>query len=164
MPVISSYSKWKVSPLTGIIINLGDLDPVDPDVYDVTYEIQNVKKNSKFSFAEIREDNDTGGFEVIAYEIEIEFTIVQLINYYPNLLKHLKQYKRVFVRPTFGKMSDSAYAYHQTSGLNDIATIYNYSIENVKVETDDTNMETTIKIRGIASIDLTENEYFITFS
>lgn len=161
MPIISSYSKWKVSPLTGIIINLGNLDPVVPGV---TYEIRNVKKDSKFSFAEIREDNDTGGFEVVAYEIEIEFTIVQLINYYPNLLKDLKQYKRVFVRPTFGKMFDSTYAYHQTSGINDIATVYNYSIENVKVETDDTNMETTIKIRGIASIDLTDNEYFITFS
>ncbi len=147
MPVynVSAPNRWKISPLTKVDLLFTD---------GHTYSFGSIKKSSYFKLREIREPNDEGGFTLVAYEVESEFTPVQLIpnnwwkfHYHANVLT-LSQ-----VWWYFGKSNDPAYADHKIQSLPH-ATIKNISIESLEVKTDEQNMETTIKIKAITSVDL----------
>ena len=145
---INEFNKWKLSPITSLAIKF--TEGSDSHIY----QFDNLKKGSKFEFNEIREPNDLGGFNVIAYEIIVEVTPVQLVqNYYDKFLLHCRSLIVDTIGIGFGN-TESGYLSHALNFVATSPTILNISIENLSVKTSDEFLETEIKVNVIASIDL----------
>jgi len=154
---IQEKSQWRLSPLTFIAVRLGEGDPdaePDPIPWDHNYLFSTLKKGASVKFKEVRVPNDTGGFTIVAYELEVEFTPVQLVaNYYPDILLHFKQYPIKSLLLYYGIVDDISYQTHSTDTIENDATVFDISTESIEVNTDPDNLETTFKIKAITSVD-----------
>ena len=160
---VSDKTQWRLSPLTFIAVRLGNGDPeADPDPipWDHNYIFNTLKEGAIFKFKEIRVPNDSGGTSIVAYELEIEFTPVQLVtNFYPDILLHFKQYPIKSILPYFGIVDDVAFQTHSFDSINNNATVFDISVDSIEVNTDSDNLETTFKIKAITSIDFINSEW-----
>lgn len=146
--LLNDYTKWKLSPITSLAIKF--IDGSDTHLY----QFDNLKKGSNFEFNEIREENDMGGYDVIAYEIIVGITPIELVqNYYDKFLWHYRTLNLDTIGIGFG-INEPAYSSHALNFVATSPTILNISIENISVKSKDELLETEIKVKVIASVDL----------
>ena len=147
---VNNRAQWKIAPITNLTIKYTD------GTDDFVYSFSNLKKGSSYSFEEIREPNDEGGFIVVAYQINIDIIPVELVqNYYDKFLFHSRTLKIDTIGVTFGKASaEKAWVYTASNFVATSPTILNHSIEKINVSNNDDLLETGIKVKILASVDL----------